>query len=143
LTHPQPPPAISTPTFGALLRRLRGPASRGQVCRAVAGFGLALDRSTLLKYEAGRVNAPDPAILWALGRIYQLPNLDDLLRVLVVDRTGQGDAQALADQVQPIYQLQPAEILDALTLAEQVVARLRAIVAALPPDQHHVVRRRA
>jgi hypothetical protein len=74
--------------FGRQLRRLRAKESRGAVCRALARWGLTLDRSTLLQYERGTVAAPDPGILWALGRHYGLTTVDELLTVLVMDRTG-------------------------------------------------------
>lgn len=74
--------------FGRQLTKLRGSQSRGAVCRALRKFGLTVERSTLLHYERGRVAAPDPAIVWALARYYGLDSVDELLQVLVMDRTG-------------------------------------------------------
>lgn len=77
---------IVAPTFGARLMTLRGARSRGVICRMLRQYGLELDRSTLLQYERGTVGSPDPAILWALGRIYHV-SIDDLVLDLVRDRT--------------------------------------------------------
>jgi hypothetical protein len=85
------PPRVRTahaPNFGRQLTRLRGTQSRAAVCRALRRYGITVDRSTLFQYEHGHVTAPDPAVLWALGRYYGLETLDELLTVLVMDRTG-------------------------------------------------------
>jgi hypothetical protein len=74
------------PAFGAHLRALRGPQSRGVVCRRLEELvGVRFDRSTLLRYEAGEVLTPDPLVLWGLARIYLVP-LEDLLVRLHADR---------------------------------------------------------
>jgi len=80
--------SVALPKFGAQLRRLRGDQTRGDICRALETYGLKVDRSTLLQYERGTVKAPDPAILWALGRIYQQASIDDLLTIIAIERTG-------------------------------------------------------
>lgn len=90
--HSRQRPVIA-PTFGKYLSELRGTRSRGVICEELKRFGVELDRSTLLQYERGTVSAPDPAALWALGRLYRV-SLDDLALVLLRDRTG----QALAAQ---------------------------------------------
>lgn len=77
-----------TRAFGAQLRKLRGLRTRGEICRRVAHFGLALDPTQLLHYERGSVTSPDPGVLWALGRVYHLRSIDELLTVLVMDRSG-------------------------------------------------------
>ncbi len=74
--------------FGRQLTRLRGDQSRADVVAALRRFGLTVDRSTLLQYEHGCISAPDPAVLWALGRHYGLESIDDLIATLVMDRTG-------------------------------------------------------
>lgn len=82
------PRAVASPHFGRQLTKLRGTKSRGEVVRALQRYGITVDRSTLLQYERGCVTAPDPAILWALGRYYGLDGIDELVAVLVMDRTG-------------------------------------------------------
>jgi hypothetical protein len=101
--------SIVTPNFGEQLRKLRGDQSRGDVCRALAAFGLNVERSTLLHYERGCVAAPDPAILWALGRHYGLDSIDELLTVLVMDRTGKR-LRAGVDIARPGFDLQQRRV---------------------------------
>jgi hypothetical protein len=78
---------VVTPQFGAELRRLRGAQSRGAVVSALTVWGVTITRQTLQQYEEGRILAPDPLALWALGRHYGLEQIDDLLSVLASDRT--------------------------------------------------------
>ena len=47
-----------------------------------AEVGIELDRASIYAYEAGRVAAPDAAVLWGLARVYGV-NIDDLIGTLV------------------------------------------------------------
>lgn len=73
--------------FGARLGELRGEKSAEIVVRQMGQLGVTLTASTLYQYEAGTVNAPDPGVLWALAKIYQV-DLDDLIALLVAERNG-------------------------------------------------------
>ncbi len=79
---------IYVPLFGARLRELRGQQTIAEVCRAVRAFGFALDHSTLIHYERGTVKAPDPALLFALARHYDVDDLGALIQLLVHERLG-------------------------------------------------------
>lgn len=128
---------LVTPEFGAQLQRLRGARSRGEICRRVAEYGLTMDRSTLLQYERGTVAAPDPAILWALGRIYLLDTIDELLTVLVMDRTGR-QLRAGTDIRHP--GLTPAQIRIAElfgSLAPSVQGKLTALLDSILQNNNH------
>jgi transcriptional regulator with XRE-family HTH domain len=88
---------ILTPKFGAQLRRLRGRASRGEVCRMLATKGLPIDRSTLLQYERGTVRNPSVAILWTLSQHYGLKDVQfcDLVTLHTQELVG-GESNAKA-----------------------------------------------
>jgi transcriptional regulator with XRE-family HTH domain len=81
---------IVVPEFGRLLstwRTVEPKRSRGVVCRQLFNrYGLHLDDTSLLQYERGTVAAPDPAMLWALARIYGA-NFLALVAALVAERT--------------------------------------------------------
>lgn len=78
---------VVVPIFGNRLLELRGGRSAEIVIRRMRTLGVTLTASTLYQYEAGTVNAPDPGVLWALGKIYQVP-VDELIAVLVLERGG-------------------------------------------------------
>lgn len=125
------------------MSKLRGERTRGDICRRVAHFGLTLDRTTLLKYERGDVTAPDPAILWALGRVYHLPSIDELLTVLVMDRSGRALRPGL-DITGPsgltTAQLHLAEVFG--TLPTGVQEAIAGLIAEIAPAVEHAPRRR-
>lgn len=137
-------PTSPTKAFGAQLLKLRGARSRGEICRRVKRFGLTLDRTTLLKYERGSVAAPDPAILWALGRIYHLDSVDELLTVLVMDRSGRALRSGLdiTGAALTAAQLHIAEVFGTLPAAMQ--AALSCLISEMAPSEsdHRVPRRR-
>ena len=125
--------AIVAPLFGEQLRKLRGGQSRGQVCGALARFGLTVDRSTLLHYEAGTVAAPDPAVLWALGRHYGLDTIDELLTVLVMDRTGRALRSGI-DIARPGFDLEQRRIAESFGgFAPAMRAALSTVIAGIRP----------
>jgi len=79
--------------FGRFLsarRRAKNLTAAG-VVRRMKNFGVQLDQSTLYNYEAGTVSAPDPGVLWALSKIYDMA-LDELIALLVGVRNGKVDA---------------------------------------------------
>jgi transcriptional regulator with XRE-family HTH domain len=85
---------VVVPEFGNLLVDLRGKRSRGLVVRILLdSYALKLDDTSLLQYERGTVAAPDPAILWALSRIYGA-DFEELISALVMERTGREVAVA-------------------------------------------------
>lgn len=71
--------------FGRRLAELRGKRSARQILQRAGGLGVRLTPSTLYQYENGTVTAPDPAVLWALSRIYGI-SLDGLVSLLVANR---------------------------------------------------------
>jgi transcriptional regulator with XRE-family HTH domain len=68
----------------AELRRATG-LSAAAVARDLGELGVALDRASIYAYEAGRVAAPDAAVVWGLARIYGV-KLEDLVNALVDER---------------------------------------------------------
>ena len=137
---------ISLPKFGAQLRALRGALSRGKVCAALRRYGLTVDRSTLLHYERGAVTSPDPAVLWALARVYHTP-IDELLTLLTRERAGRplpnvklgggGWDLRQVDVAEWFGQLPPGEVQETLYALMRLVASnpamsARSITARLP-----------
>jgi transcriptional regulator with XRE-family HTH domain len=76
--------------WGTLLAKLRKAAqlTGAEVVHRLAILGVRLDRRTLYTYEAGRVMAPDAAVVWGLAQIYRA-DLDGLLEALVASRNSQ------------------------------------------------------
>lgn len=145
----RPRPVIS-PNFGRQLTRLRGTRSRGDVVRGLQRYGIAVDRSTLLQYEHGSVSAPDPAILWALGRYYGLDSIDELIAVLVMDRTGRALREGIDIAISPFSNEQreiaeayggfPVEVKTALRTVFTGLQAGNLTAAALGGGHRHKVR---
>jgi hypothetical protein len=75
--------------WGTLLAKLRqrSELSGAAVVRRLSELGIKLDRRTLYTYEAGRVLAPDAAVVWGLSQIYAA-KVEELLVALVASRNG-------------------------------------------------------
>jgi hypothetical protein len=134
---------MRVPKFGAQLTRLRGIRSRPEVCRALEAYGVRLSPTTLLYYERGKIGAPDPVVLWALGRVYQQESLDEMFTALALERTGRDRRNPPADLKAPRFtaiQVRVAEwfasfdpglqqaiiaLFEAVALGEQAAARRR------------------
>jgi transcriptional regulator with XRE-family HTH domain len=73
--------------WGAKLARLRNASglSAAGVVRRLLELGVTLDRASIYAYEAGRVAAPDAAVVWGLAKVYGV-KLDDLASALVDSR---------------------------------------------------------
>lgn len=79
---------VVVPKWGQYLIRKREERglTPGQVEVLVADrYGLPLAHSVLWRYEAGQVGSPDPAIIWALSRIYRI-NSDEIIGCLAKER---------------------------------------------------------
>lgn len=118
---------VVVPHFGAYLTKHR--ESRGlkpaQVERLVTEkYGLPLAHTVLWRWEEGQVASPDPAILWALSRVYRISS-DEMIGCLAKERSHRPIAQS--DLATPGITDRSAGISD------EALAMARAI-DALPPD---------
>ena len=110
--------------WGATLAQLRN--STGLSAAAVVSdlkvFGINLDRASIYAYEAGRVAAPDAAVVWGLARIYGV-RLDELISTLVDVRAT--NRPGALDRTKRLAVLNRSKQLRPSSAELQVIERLR------------------
>lgn len=86
---------VVVPGFGEYLRKAREKRglSAGQVELQMERFGIPVAHAVLWRYEAGQVGSPDPAVLWALSRLYRI-SVDEMLGCLAKERAHRPIAQS-------------------------------------------------
>ncbi len=125
-----PKPQGRLAAFGTLLRELRGQRSVQQVVdRLQSRMGVTTGTETLYPYEYGRIERPDPVILWGLAELYNVP-FAGLVAVLKANREyaalGLDDAKALLEK----FREGPSPAVAAETL-ERIEAQLTDLAAEI------------
>jgi hypothetical protein len=93
------PKPIIVPKWGAYLAALRGKVRPGVVVRKLRKMGAEFEKMSSAQqtyYEQGRVERPDPVVLWGYSKIYDR-SLEEIVRKLAEERRANSDRETASE----------------------------------------------